>query len=136
MSSGVLHYPTHSGSSRSVNSLASVYPNQRWRICLDESSRANSGEPIGKSNSCQGVWSWKFTLSTFMQLAYCFLIPFTMGSISLHSTQVTAKNSIKVKSACFGTAAETVVAAGDKTAVGVTAISTCAVLGGVTAGVD
>lgn len=59
-----------------------------------------------------------------------------MGSISLHSTQVTAKNSIKVKSACFGTAAETVVAAGDKTAVGVTAISNCTVLGGVTAGVD
>src|SRR5215207_6884405 len=126
----------HNGSSRSVNSSAFVYPNQRWRICLDESSTANSGEPIGKSRSCQGVWAWKFTLSTFIQLAYFFLIPFTMGSICLHSTQVTAKNSMKVKSPCFGTAAETVVATGDDTPVGVSAISTCAVLTGITAGVD
>ena len=59
-----------------------------------------------------------------------------MGSICLHSTQVTAKNSINVKSPCFGTAAETVVATGDETAVAVATISTCAVVIGVTAGVD
>ena len=60
-----------------------------------------------------------------------------MGSISLQSTQVTAKNSIKVKSPCFfGTATEAVVALGGKGAVGVATLSTCAVLTVATAGVD
>ena len=77
-------------------------PNQRYSIFLEESNSANSGDPIGESNSCHGVEVWKFTRSNFIHWLYFFFSPFTMGSISLQSTQVTAKNSIKIKSLCLG----------------------------------
>jgi hypothetical protein len=43
---------------------------------------------------------------------YFFFSPFTMGSISLQSIQVTAKNSIKIKSLCLGVNFATEVCAG------------------------
>jgi len=59
-----------------------------------------------------------------------------MGSISRHSAQVTAKNSIKIRSRCFGTAAETDVGTKVGTAEGLISTLACEVGIGVTAGVD
>ena len=58
-----------------------------------------------------------------------------MGSICLHSIQVTAKNSIKIKSFCFGTATEAVAAVGDEATNGVS-ICSSSVLTGVTIEID
>lgn len=59
-----------------------------------------------------------------------------MGSICLHSTQVTAKNSIKVKSPCFGTATEADAGTKVGTAEGLISTLACELGTGVTAGVD
>jgi len=59
-----------------------------------------------------------------------------MGSISRHSAQVTAKNSIKIRSRCFGTAAETDVGTKVGTAEGLISTRASTIGTGVTAGVD
>ena len=59
-----------------------------------------------------------------------------MGSISRHSAQVTAKNSIKIRSRCFGIEAETDVGTEAGSAEGVISTLACNVGAGITAGVD
>ena len=59
-----------------------------------------------------------------------------MGSISRHSAQVTAKNSIKIRSRCFGTETETNVGTESGSAEGVISTLACNVGAGITARVD
>ena len=100
------------------NSSACVTPNQRYITSFDAVNKSNSGDPIGDSRSCQGVWSWKFTRLSCIQLAYFFVSPFTMGSIWRQSCQVPAKNSINIKSFWFGTATEEEIGVEGETAAG------------------
>lgn len=70
-------------------------------IFLEESSKENSGIPIGEIKTLHWDWVWKFTFSNCKQALNSFFIPFTMGCISAHSFQSPAKNSMNINF-CLG----------------------------------